>query len=170
MKALGACLILLAGFLTGRELLLPERRHISLLAEGTFLFLLMESGIRHQREPMPRLLKNLSDRSESLWHDCFFSLADHLTRGTEKDFTLLFTDLIREYPGQILDEKEQRLFIQLGQGMVSTDALFSRDSIRRISGQLDEIVAKRRETLAGRQRVVYLCSMSVSILAIILLI
>ena len=66
-KLLGACFILMASYLFG------DAEHIRLLEEGELLYRILESEIRNTRTPLPLLFGELSERTDSLWHNFFLN-------------------------------------------------------------------------------------------------
>ena len=47
--------------------------HIRLLEEGELLYRILESEIRNTRTPLPLLFGELSERTDSLWHNFFLN-------------------------------------------------------------------------------------------------
>lgn len=77
IKLFGACLLLLAAYLTGLKIMEPTAEHIRLLEEGDLLYRILESEIRNARTPLPLLFGELSDRTNTLWHNFFLNFRLH---------------------------------------------------------------------------------------------
>ena len=77
VKLFGACLLLLASYLAGLKIMEPAAEHIRLLEEGDLLYRILESEIRNTRTPLPLLFGELSDRTNTLWHNFFLSFRLH---------------------------------------------------------------------------------------------
>ena len=73
VKLFGACLLLLAAYLAGLKIMEPAAEHIRLLEEGDLLYRILESEIRNARTPLPLLFGELSDRTNTLWHNFFLN-------------------------------------------------------------------------------------------------
>lgn len=73
VKLFGACLLLLAAYLAGLKIMEPAAEHIRLLEEGDLLYRILESEIRNARTPLPLLFGELSDRTDTLWHNFFLN-------------------------------------------------------------------------------------------------
>ena len=67
VKILGGSLVLIAAYLFGMKLMEPAAEHIRLL----------ESEIRNTRTPLPILFGELSDRTNTRWHNFFLSFLSH---------------------------------------------------------------------------------------------
>ena len=50
-----------------------DAEHIRLLEEGELLYRILESEIRNTRTPLPLLFGELSERTDSLWHNFFLN-------------------------------------------------------------------------------------------------
>lgn len=85
-KLLGSCLILLAAFLSGLKILEPAGEHIRLLEEGDLLYRILESEIRNTGTPLPLLFGEMSDRTNTLWHDFFLNFPLHCQKIQRKVF------------------------------------------------------------------------------------
>ena len=72
-KLLGACFILMASYLFGVKIMERDAEHIRLLEEGELLCRILESEIRNTRTPLPLLFGELSERTDSLWHNFFLN-------------------------------------------------------------------------------------------------
>ncbi len=72
-KLLGACFILMASYLFGVKIMERDAEHIRLLEEGELLYRILESEIRNTRTPLPLLFGELSERTDSLWHNFFLN-------------------------------------------------------------------------------------------------
>ena len=72
VKILGGSLVLIAAYLFGMKLMEPAAEHIRLLEEGDLL-----SEIRNTRTPLPILFGELSDRTNTRWHNFFLSFLSH---------------------------------------------------------------------------------------------
>ena len=72
VKILGGSLVLIAAYLFGMKLMEPAAEHIRLLEEGDLLYRILESEIRNTRTPLPILFGELSDRTNTRWHNFFF--------------------------------------------------------------------------------------------------
>ena len=70
-KLLGACFILMASYLL--KIMERDAEHIRLLEEGELLYRILESEIRNTRTPLPLLFGELSERTDSLWHNFFLN-------------------------------------------------------------------------------------------------
>lgn len=77
IKLLGSCLILLATYLAGLKIMEPAAEHIQLLEEGDLLYRILESEIRNTRTPLPLLFGELSERTNTLWHNFFLNFQLH---------------------------------------------------------------------------------------------
>lgn len=77
VKLFGACLLLLAAYLAGLKIMEPAAEHIRLLEEGDLLYRILESEIRNTRTPLPLLFGELSDRTNTLWHNFFLNFRLH---------------------------------------------------------------------------------------------
>ena len=73
VKLFGACLLLFAAYLAGLKIMEPAAEHIRLLEEGDLLYRILESEIRNARTPLPLLFGELSDRTNTLWHNFFLN-------------------------------------------------------------------------------------------------
>lgn len=76
-KLFGGCLILLAAYLSGLKIMEPGAEHIRLLEEGDLLYRILESEIRNTATPLPLLFGELSDRTNTLWHNFFLNFPLH---------------------------------------------------------------------------------------------
>lgn len=72
-KLLGACFILMASYLFGVKIMERDAEHIRLLEGGELLYRILESEIRNTRTPLPLLFGELSERTDSLWHNFFLN-------------------------------------------------------------------------------------------------
>lgn len=77
VKILGGSLVLIAAYLFGMKLMEPAAEHIRLLEEGDLLYRILESEIRNTRTPLPILFGELSDRTNTRWHNFFLSFLSH---------------------------------------------------------------------------------------------
>lgn len=76
-KIVGACFIMVAAYLSGLQIMQPAAEHIYLLEEGDLLYRILESEIRNTRTPLPLLFAELSDRTNTLWHNFFLNFQLH---------------------------------------------------------------------------------------------
>ena len=78
VKILGGSLVLSCRpMLFGMKLMEPAAEHIRLLEEGDLLYRILESEIRNTRTPLPILFGELSDRTNTRWHNFFLSFLSH---------------------------------------------------------------------------------------------
>ena len=77
VKILGGSLVLIAAYPFGMKLMEPAAEHIRLLEEGDLLYRILESEIRNTRTPLPILFGELSDRTNTRWHNFFLSFLSH---------------------------------------------------------------------------------------------
>lgn len=73
VKIFGGCLLLIAAYLTGIKIMEPAAEHIRLLEEGDLLYRILESEIRNTRTPLPLLFGELSERTDTCWHNFFLN-------------------------------------------------------------------------------------------------
>lgn len=85
-KLFGGCLILLAAYLAGVKIMEPAGEHIRLLEEGDLLYRILESEIRNTGTPLPLLFGELSDRTNTLWHNFFLNFPLHYRKIQRKVF------------------------------------------------------------------------------------
>lgn len=170
MKLIGAGLLLAAGYLAGIWILKPSKEHIALLQEGSFLFRLIETGIRHRKVPLPELFGQISEKTDSLWHLFFSEMKEKLEEGSDTELRALFKQVLEKYMGEKLTKEELILFLQFGEGILTGDMQFQRSNINQISLELEKTVAALKEQFTGRSRVVRIFCLSVSILIVIILI
>lgn len=95
VKILGGSLVLIAAYLFGMKLMEPAAEHIRLLEEGDLLYRILESEIRNTRTPLPILFGELSDRTNTRWHN-FFELSITLTKNTEESFLTIYERLFKK--------------------------------------------------------------------------
>ena len=72
-KLFGSSLILFAAYLFGLKIMEPAAEHIRLLQEGELLYRILESEIRNTGTPLPLLFGELSERTNTLWHNFFLN-------------------------------------------------------------------------------------------------
>ena len=68
---------MISGMIFGMKLMEPAAEHIRLLEEGDLLYRILESEIRNTRTPLPILFGELSDRTNTRWHNFFLSFLSH---------------------------------------------------------------------------------------------
>lgn len=88
-KLAGACFLLIAAYLSGLKIMEPSAERIRLLEEGDLLYRILESEIRNTRTPLPLIFAELSDRTNTRWHNFFLSFL-LLYRGIQKKVFLSF--------------------------------------------------------------------------------
>lgn len=77
VKILGGSLVLMQPIFL-EKLMEPAAEIIScLLEEGDLLYRILESEIRNTRTPLPILFGELSDRTNTRWHNFFLSFLSH---------------------------------------------------------------------------------------------
>lgn len=86
VKILGGCLLILASYLAGIKIMEPAAEHIRLLEEGDLLYRILESEIRNTRTPLPILFGELSDRTNTRWHNFFLSFLSNYQKIRKKVF------------------------------------------------------------------------------------
>ena len=79
VKILGGmpAFFMISGMIFGMKLMEPAAEHIRLLEEGDLLYRILESEIRNTRTPLPILFGELSDRTNTRWHNFFLSFLSH---------------------------------------------------------------------------------------------
>ena len=72
-KLAGTCFLLIASYLSGLKIMEPFAERIRLLEEGNLLYRILESEIRNTRTPLPLIFAELSDRTNTRWHNFFLN-------------------------------------------------------------------------------------------------
>lgn len=85
-KLLGACFLFIAAYLSGLKIMEPSVEHIRALEEGELLYRILESEIRNTRTPLPLLFAELSDRTNTRWHNFFLNFPSHYREMQKKVF------------------------------------------------------------------------------------
>jgi len=170
LRWLGGLLILTAGYLSGNVILRPQREHIELLVQGSFLFRLLESGMCYHMIPLPELLGQMEIRSASPWRDFFREVRISLCAGPDEGFSRIFERVLRKHMGRMLAPEEMEMFLQLGEGIITQDLQFHSENSQRILSAIEKRTDMLREQLRQRSKAVRVSCMAVSILIIIILI
>ena len=77
VKILGGSLVLIAAYLFGMKLMEPAAEHSRLLQDGFLLYRILQAQIRNPTPPLPILFGELSDRTNTRWHNFFLSFLSH---------------------------------------------------------------------------------------------
>lgn len=169
VKLFGACLLLFAAYLAGLKIMEPAAEHIRLLEEGDLLYRILESEIRNARTPLPLLFGELSDRTNTLWHNFFFELSITLTKNTDESFSDIYERLLKKIWKGKFSEEEQRLFLNAGRNLLSDDIYYQKEEIKQLSAYLNERIEQMKREYTARKKVVLVSCLCMGTLAVILL-
>ena len=169
VKILGGCLLILASYLAGLKIMEPAAEHIRLLEEGDLLYRILESEIRNTRTPLPILFGELSDRTNTRWHNFFFELSIELSKNTEESFLAIYERVLEKIWKEKLSEEEQRLFLNAGRNLLSADMDYQKEEIKQLSTYLNEKVSQMKKDYTDKKKVVLISCLCIGILAVILL-
>ena len=169
LKIFGGCLLLLAAYLTGLKIMEPAAEHIRLLEEGDLLYRILESEIRNTRTPLPLLFGELSDRTDTRWHNFFFELSIALSKNTEESFLAIYERILEKTWKETFSKEEQNLFLNAGRNLLSDDMDYQREEIKQLSLYLNKKIYQMKKDYTDKKKVVRISCLCMGTLAVILL-
>lgn len=169
VKIFGGSLVLIAAYLFGVKLMEPAAEHIRLLEEGDLLYRILESEIRNTRTPLPILFGELSDRTNTRWHNFFFELSITLSKNTEESFLTIYERLLKNTWKEKFSKEEQNLFLNAGRNLLSDDMEYHREEIKQLSEYLNKKILQMKKEYTNKKKVVLISCLCMGALAVILL-